>query len=194
MRKKLIAAIAMTLLLFFVALGVADDGTAQELPVWVEPLTTVVIALITIFGSTISALFIKGRIKAATYIHEKVKNDAIAKILDTVNATAWTVAEGLYEDTVRDIKKGRSDGKLTKDEIASLKTESVKRMKSRLSKASLDALKKAGYEDVESLLADSVALRAQLSKERNNQYLKSLAGGKTTGTGGAVKPQKEEGK
>jgi hypothetical protein len=187
-------AFIMFAVLSMAALAFGQDAapSPEELPRWVDLLTTVVLALIGIFGSTISALFIKGRLRAASYIQEKVKNEAVAGILENVNQIAWQVAEGMYRDTVADLKRAKKPGeKLSKTDIHDLKAEAVLRMRKRLGAATVDLLSKSGIGDVDGMLADAVSIAAQLSKERNGKILQKLETNKYLKMGDA-KPQKDK--
>lgn len=164
----------MVLLVVLVAsLALAAYAVPQDVGTdWFESVATIVVALAGLFGTIISSLFVKGKLATARFIKAKVKNEALQAILENVNATAWWVAEGMYEDTVKDMKAAKSSSspggrKITTEERATLRKESVARMKSRLGPEGLVALQESGVIDVEGTLADAVAVAAQLSKERN---------------------------
>lgn len=112
-------------------------------PSWQEFWIKFAIMLVPIFGTALTVLV--GLL--SMWAKARLTNEKIAGAADRMSWSVVTLVKGMAQTLVEDLKSKSSDGKLTDDEVASIKEKLWSRFKAYWGESGLEELKKSfGYE------------------------------------------------
>ena len=119
----------------------------------VKLIGAILLMIITLVGSWLSYVFGENK---------KLANISLAK--DEVIAAAQLTVEELQQKLVEGLKAAHADGKLTKDEIASLGEQLVEGVLAKMSKPAADLLQAAGVDIINLIQSAGEAWILELKK------------------------------
>lgn len=109
------------------------------------------IPLLSVVGVLVSAALYQG----VMYIRKKTNNEAVENALTRISRTVRTVVDGLSQTMAAELRALSEDGKLTKEDAASLKNLAVEAVKNQIPYA-IQQIVAGGVVSLDSFISDKI--------------------------------------